>query len=59
VTTINFKYTVGEQTFPVELEVTPGVWEELDADERVDFLLDAAKEDVYDNITLVEGSIED
>jgi hypothetical protein len=57
VTTISFSYTVGSARFSCETEVED--WDELEQDDRLDVLRDAALEDVGDMLDVEEDSIDD
>jgi len=56
-TTVSFSYTIGSARFTTETEVSD--WDELDEDERLDALHDAAVADVDDMLDVETDSIND
>lgn len=57
--TVTFSYTVGSARFNCEAEVDPQKWESLGHQDRIDYLREAALEDVDDNLEIEEDSVEE
>lgn len=51
---IKFTYVVGNARFENTVDMDDDVWSDMDPQDRLDHLREAAMDDIYDNYILVE-----
>lgn len=57
--TVTFSYSVGSASFNTETEVDQEEWSNMDHQDRVELLFDAATDDVENQLEIDESSIDD